>query len=158
MHGPSEKRLDPADRFLLRTLGGGSLSVVHQDGTSAVVLRPCKPLAVVVYLALATDRAASRAVLVDLLWFHQERPQALSGLRVALNTLRRELGGDVVGVDADPVTLDERIETDRDALVDAWRRRDFETVVNLYDGHFFPDFATPGGAAFEQWVDAEREW
>jgi DNA-binding SARP family transcriptional activator len=87
MPGPFEKRRDPADRFVLRTLGGASLSVVHQDGTSEIILRPSKP-ARGRHLSLAPDHSASRASLVDLLWFHRDRPQALSGLRVALNTLR----------------------------------------------------------------------
>jgi hypothetical protein len=45
MHDLSKKRRAPGDRFVLRTLGDATLSVVEENGTSEVLLRLTKPLA-----------------------------------------------------------------------------------------------------------------
>ena len=156
MHEPIEKRRDPADRFVLRTLGGAYLSVVHPDGTSEIVLRPSKPLALLTYLAFSHHRSASRTMLLGLLWHDEEPKKARASLRVALNTLRKHVRIGAVAESADPVRLNIDVETDRNELVTAAKRRDREAVVELYEGCFFPDYAAPGCAEFERWVDAER--
>jgi hypothetical protein len=56
----------------------------------------------------------------------------------------------------DVVRLTARIPSDVAAFLSALDRDDAESAVQLYAGDFFPDFAAPGGAAFEHWADTER--
>jgi DNA-binding SARP family transcriptional activator len=143
--GPS-----PDSRLALQTLGGAALHALRPGEPPRLLLDAGKPLAVVTYLALTPERAASRSRLVDLLWSNVESEAARNSLRVALSLLRRRLGPHAFGDAPDPVTLIAPVESDRDALLAAWERQDVEAVVDLYAGDFLPAFASPGGAGFEQ--------
>ena len=139
----------------LKTLGGFEL-IDTVDGAPVRLMGPQKPLAMLVYIALAPGRRVTRDHLVDLLWQNLEVERGRRTLRQTLFSLRQKLG-DVLGSDGEyvvltaPLTVDcERFEEalEREALDDAWAR---------YTGPFVADFATPGSAGFEQWCDRQRD-
>ena len=153
--GEPKKRSDRPS-FRLRTLGKPSLLRITLDGESTEVLGPGKPLAVVVYLACAPGRSASREHLIDLLWSNLNLDRARHGLRQTLWYLRKRLGPDAIVTRDQEVVLQATFESDRDRFLEAIDRRDFERAVEVYQGEFLPMFAAPGGADFEVWGDMER--
>jgi DNA-binding SARP family transcriptional activator len=119
-------------------------------------LPPGKPLALLAYLACAPGRAASREQLADLLWSDAEADAARHTLRQTLWYIKRKLGTDPFTTAGEVVRLAIPLPTDRDAFLAALDADDPARAVELYGGEFFPGFAAPGGAAFEQWADLER--
>ena len=116
------------------------------------------PLALLVYLAAAPGRTARRDELVTLLWAESGRAQAQRSLRNTIARLRRRFGPDLLPSEDDRVaTLGPTVVVDRDLFLAAAGRQDHETAVALYTGDFFPDFAAPGAAEFEQWAELERQ-
>ncbi len=139
--------------FRLQTLGSAGL---HVEGTDAPVLGPGKPLAVLIYLALAPGRRASRESLLDLCWADLDPARGRPALRQALFHLRRLLGeGAITG--SEELVLALPIPVDRDHFLDAVHRDALEEAVARYTGPFLVDFGIPGGAAFEHWADLERD-
>ena len=144
-------------RLTLTTLGAWSLSYSPSGQPLTTLFGPGKPLALVVYLALAPGRAARREHLLDLLWADVEPDAASHSLRQTIWLLRRRLGRDALKVASEVVQLVAPVETDRDAFLAAVQAQDLETAVALYHGEFLPSFAAPGGAEFERWADLERD-
>ena len=153
MIGPTtESALRPAPPLLLRTLGGAGL--YSADG-ERLLLGPSKSLALLTYLALTPGRRISREFLVELLWADVPPERARNALRQALYQLRRLLDENALpGVEE--LTLTIAIEIDRDRFLSAVEKGDLDDAVERYTGHFLPEFAAPGGAAFERWADLER--
>ena len=121
-----------------------------------VVLHAGKPAAVLVVLASAPARSCTRGQLVDLLWSDLDAERGRANLRQALLVLRRTLGGDSFVVEGERLSLARPLPSDRDAFLRAIDAGELEQAVAQYGGDFVPNFATPGGAAFEHWCDAER--
>lgn len=140
----------------LQTFGGARLLSVAPEGDEVELLGAGKPLALITYLACSPGREVSRPRLVDLLWSDLEPEAARHALRQTLWHIRRRVVDDLITTSADAVALSRSLEFDRDALLAALELRDDEQVVGLYSGEFFPAFAAPGGAGFEQWADVER--
>ena len=138
--------------LLLRTLGTAGL---YADAGAEQLLGPGKPLALFAYLALTPGRRISREFLMELLWADVEPDRARNALRQALFHLRRLLGESAVP-GTEELTLACTVDTDRDLFLDSVERGDLDGAVERYTGSFLPDFAAPGGAAFEQWCDLER--
>ncbi|HXY70034.1 MAG TPA: AAA family ATPase, partial [Gemmatimonadales bacterium] len=148
----------PNDALLtLSTLGAWSLSYSQQGQPIAGLLGPGKPLALLVYLALAPGRTVRREHLIDLLWADVEPDAASHSMRQTIWLIRRRLGRDALQVARDSVQLAARVETDRDAFLAAVQAQHLEHAVALYHGEFLPSFAAPGGAEFERWADLERD-
>ncbi len=143
-------------RFTLHLLGATSLSEHRTEG-SEPLLGPGKPLALLAFLALAPRRTASREQLIELLWADSETELARRSLRQALYQLRRRMGDEAIRGDDEQLTLAADLSTDRDQFLEALDAGDTARAVALYQGPFFPAFAAPGGAGFEQWADYERE-
>jgi DNA-binding SARP family transcriptional activator len=120
-----------------------------------LLLGPGKPLALLVYLALTPGRRTSRESLMDLLWADLEPERARSALRQALFHLRRLLGEDALP-GTEELTLARPVNADRDRFLGAIERGNLEGALESYAGEFLPAFGVPGGAAFEQWADLER--
>ena len=145
---------DPA--IHLRVFGTPGLS--HDAGTPDApgTLPSGKPLALVTFLACAPARSATREQLIDLLWADSERDSARHTLRQTLWYVRRRLGVSPFSTSADTVTLEASLVCDRDEFLAALDVGDLARAVERYSGDFFPGFAAPGGAEFEQWADIER--
>jgi DNA-binding SARP family transcriptional activator len=82
------------------TLGG---LVIRRDGESVTELVPRKVEALLVYLA-CTGRTHSREVLAELFWEERTQERSMGNLRVALTSLRKELG-EYVTITRDRVSL-----------------------------------------------------
>jgi len=142
----------------LKTLGGAVLLGARPGGERFVVLEPGKPLALIVYLALAPERSAMRAHLLELLWADMPHEAAQHALRQTIWYIRRRAGDDLFTASPDRIVLSPLLEVDRHTFVDSVERRDFERAVAQYHGDFLAGFAMSGAgsASFEQWVDIER--
>jgi len=153
MRAPSTESApsEPAT-LLLRTLGAAGL---YADAGAELILGPGKPLALFAYLALTPGRRISREFLMELLWADVEPDRVRNALRQALFHLRRLLGESAVP-GTEELTLACAVEADRDLFLDCVERGDLDAAVDRYSGPFLPDFAAPGGAAFEHWCDLER--
>jgi len=139
----------------LRVLGSAVLTDA-EHALAEPLLGPGKLVALVTYLTLAPRRTASREQLVDLLWGEDDPDAARRNLRQAIYQLRRRLGPSFLGGSDDEVVLAAPITSDRDQFLAAAESGEMAAAVVLYSGPFFPAFAAPGGAAFEQWADLER--
>jgi DNA-binding SARP family transcriptional activator len=147
----------PGDRLSLTTLGSWSLACAAPEAPPGPALGSSKPLALVVYLALAPGRAVRREQLLDLLWADLEPTAAAHALRQTLWILRQRFGEHLVVSGSDELRLAAAVDADRDAFLAAVEARDYEKAVELYRGDFLPGFAAPGGAEFERWADIERD-
>ena len=137
------------------TLGGLTL-FAPSAGSAGPVLGPGKPLALLLYLHSSPSRSASREHLCDLLWADLDPVAARHALRQTLWYLRQRLGAVSIRTDNGDVVLDLEVTCDRDDFVRAVTEGRAEDAVGLYEGHFLPDFAVPGGLDFDHWTDAER--
>lgn len=137
----------------LRTLGDTGL---YPEGAALPRLGPGKPFALLVYLALTPGRRASREFLLDLLWADLDPDRARRALRQTLFHLRRLLGEEILA-GTEELTLSSEIEVDRNRFLAKLEDGATEAAIELYAGHFLPEFGVPGGAAFEHWADLERE-
>ena len=141
----------------LTTLGAVELAAIAPDGSVRPLLGAGKPTALLAYLALSPQRTASRDNLIDLLWSNTEPEQSRRNLRQCLFLLRRLLGDEALVSADDELTLAAPLAVDRDAFLAALGAGDAQAAEALYTGPFFPSFAAPGGADFEQWADLERQ-
>lgn len=137
----------------LRTLGVAALCTNRGD---QLLLAAGKPFALLAYLALAPGRRASRESLLDLLWSDLDRERGRRALRQTLFNLRRVIGDDVIR-GTEELQLASAVRSDHDEFLTALDRGDLERAIATYRGDFLPAFGLPGGAAFEQWADLERE-
>jgi DNA-binding SARP family transcriptional activator len=155
MQAPKRDSPDTLPPPRLVTLGGFTLisSPVHSPST---LLGPGKPLALLLYLHSAPNHRASREHLTDLLWADVEPLAARHALRQTLWYIRQRLGPASIRADNGDVTLGATLTCDRDDFVRAVTEGRDEEAVGIYQGHFLPDFAVPGGLEFDHWADAER--
>ena len=150
---PQDAPQDVPQALTLRTLGAASLT---SGSDRELLLAPGKPLALLVFMALSPGRRTSRESLIDLLWSDVDPDRARNALRQSLFHLRRLLGDDAI-IGTEELTLRRPMTVDRDAFLAALDAQDLPTALALYDGPFLPAFGIPGGVAFEQWADLERE-
>lgn len=115
-----------------------------------------KPLALLTFLH-AAGGAATREQLVDLLWADVPPESGRHTLRQTLWYIRKRLGGQLFATDGDIVRLVAPLSSDRADFLRALDAGDAEAAFQIYTGDFFPGFASPGAAAFEQWADLERQ-
>lgn len=157
MREPQEVQQARASGSPLRLLGPPSVRPPH-SGTAPSVqpLASGKPLALLAYLACAPGRSATREQLIDLLWSDADAEAGRHTLRQTLWYIKRKLGTDPFATAGEVVRLAIPLPCDRDSFLAALDADDPESAVAAYGGDFFPGFAAPGGAAFEQWADLER--
>ncbi|HUR00755.1 MAG TPA: AAA family ATPase [Gemmatimonadaceae bacterium] len=141
----------------LTSLGSASLTSYSLDGSAQKVLRPGKPLALLIYLAASSHRTASREHLIDTLWADVEPERGLRTLRQTIWQIRQLFGDAFITGDGREITLAAPLKFDRDEFLSAVARAQYEEAIDLYKGPFIPDFGVPGGADFEQWADRERD-
>ncbi|MEP6764584.1 MAG: AAA family ATPase [Gemmatimonadaceae bacterium] len=143
----------PNAPLTLRTLG--SVGLYAANGND-IVLGAGKPLALVVFLAFAPGKQASRESLIDLLWADVDPDRGRSSLRQTLFVLRRLLGDDSIN-GTEELTLKLPFVADRDEFLRALESNELDKAIALYTGAYLPAFGVPGGATFEHWADLERE-
>lgn len=151
---PVESVIPPRDDAPLTLTTLGQFTLLDPAGTP--LLGPGKPLALLAYLACSPGRTASREHLIDLLWADADPDRARHALRQALWQLRHAVGdGCLTGREEIALGCDLRV--DRNRFLAAIETGDLEAALALYGGPFLAAFASPGGAGFEHWADAERE-
>jgi DNA-binding SARP family transcriptional activator len=155
MTDPGPAETNPA--FRLVTLGSASLLAASSGTSSKTLLRPGKPLALLIYLASSPERTASREHLINLLWADTDPERGLRTLRQTIFQIRQLLGDNAVTSSGRDLCLALPLEFDRDEFLSAVSRGDAESATAIYKGPFLPDFGVPGGAEFEQWADRERD-
>lgn len=112
---------------------------VERDTQTVVRFRTQKTAVLLVLLALKGKQ--SREKICTLLWPDANPESARNSLSVALSSLRRELGEDVLNTDRQDIALNlGKVITDVDAFNDALRSGDYAQAVDLYSGHFLPGF------------------
>jgi len=142
----------------LRVLGTIDLDRPGDPAPRALVSQP-KRLALLVYLALARPRGPQRRdLLLACFWPDSDLERGRGALRLALHSLRRSLGADVLtgsgeqGVGVAPGTLwCDAAEFDR--ALDEGRPAD---ALALYGGELLPGFHLSGEDEWERWLGAER--
>jgi DNA-binding SARP family transcriptional activator len=140
-----------------RLIALGRLTIVSSSPHEpATLLGPGKPAALLLYLHSAPNRSAPREHLTDLLWADLDQTAARHALRQTVWYLRQRLGPDCVGAANGDVVLTLDLTCDRDDFVRAITEGRADDAVAIYQGHFLPNFAVPGGLEFEHWADAER--
>ena len=144
-------------QFLLRTLGGLALEQRGPDGTSVVVQRGGKPLALLAYLSVADGKRMRRAALADLLWGDESPESARGSLRQALHTLRRTVGEELFEGDRTQLALrDGVVDSDHTHFMDASAMGDAEEMLRWYRGPFCDELVVRGALALERWIESER--
>lgn len=143
----------------LRLLGGLDLRDEAGHSKSAVLAQP-KRLALLAYLALASDSGfCRRDVIAALLWSEQDQEHARGSLRQALRFLRRELGDQVIQNRGEEEIALNRSQVWCDA---AEFRRALGSgapadAVRLYRGGLLEGFFVGDASAeFDQWLETER--
>jgi DNA-binding SARP family transcriptional activator/predicted ATPase len=139
----------------IHTLGG---LTIECDGQLIVGFASRKVEALLVYLA-CTGHAHPREVLAELLWEERSQAQSLSNLRVALASLRQQVGPYVtitrqtVAINPGSAYWLDVAELERNLSAAA---APLEQALSLYQGDFLAGFYIRS-RGFEDWVLAERE-
>ena len=124
----------------------GQLALSESDFSRA------KPLLLLTYLSLAGG-ALERRHVAELFW--HGKSDHLNSLSSALNQLRRLVPG---SVEADEVRVWTPFRSDAHELEDVFATKDFERVINLYEGPFLETVnASRLGEELETWVLETRE-
>jgi DNA-binding SARP family transcriptional activator len=140
----------------LVTLGGASLLRESVSGASVIAVPLGKPLALLVYLACAPGRAATRDQLIELLWANLGTAEARHSLRQTLWYLRRRTSDGLISTDGDAVQLASALPSDHDDFLRSVEEQELDAAVAIYKGEFLADFAAPGARRFEHWLGGER--
>lgn len=129
-------------------LRGPSGNLVH--------FRSRKHFALLVYLALNSDRAHRRERLVHLLWSDSESSKARHSLSQALYAVRRLLNGAVHIEGEDLEIKSDGLQVDALELERLLEAGDSEAAADLYRGEFLEGFWVRGAQGFEEWAGHER--
>jgi DNA-binding SARP family transcriptional activator len=139
--------------FELRCLGEATL---RDPSGKLIHFRSRKHLAVLIFLALNSDRAHRRERLVGLLWSKAEDAKARHSLSQALYALRRLLNGAVhiEGEDLELKLVNLRVDVlELERLVSAGEA---SAAADMYRGDFLEGFWIRGAQGFEEWGERER--
>jgi DNA-binding SARP family transcriptional activator len=138
----------------ITTLGGLS---IQRDGEPVTEFATRKVEALLIYLA-CTGRTHAREVLAELFW--EERPpgRGRGNLRVALTSLRKHVGEDLI-ITRNTVTLNPEADVwlDVTELQENFHAGQVEEAMALYRGDFLAGFHVRGCPGFEDWLTLERE-
>jgi DNA-binding SARP family transcriptional activator len=144
----------------LQLLGG--LDLIEPDGRGelrSVLVQP-KRVALLVYLALASDqRFRRRDTVVGLFWPEVDAEHARGALRQALRFLRGELGSDaLLSRGEDDVGVNHQaVDCDAAAFERACESGDWTGALALYRGDLLTGvYIADISAEFEQWLEGER--
>jgi TolB-like protein/DNA-binding SARP family transcriptional activator len=145
----------------LRLLGGFAAKL-DRGARPEVRIRSRKGCALIAYLAMHSERRASRERLSDLLWGDRFDDRARQNLRQCLVGVRTDLANagadllvleqDAVGLRSDRLTVD---ALDFATLADASDLLHQEQAISLYHGDFLAEFSLDV-EGFDEWVRSER--
>ncbi len=152
------------------------------DGKSLAGFETDKARALLVYLAVESDRPHRRQRLAGLLWSDQPEEKALHSLRQTLSGLRKTLGDDRAAGDIPPFLIINRDSVQFDPSCDHWLDvrafdislgaalkfrqrantgrpdiRSLQHAAALYRGQFLDQFYLSGSALFDEWASLQRE-
>jgi DNA-binding SARP family transcriptional activator len=140
--------------YTLRTFGG--LHVEGPGGPLRGAAAQRRSLALLVVVAVASDRGVSRDTLAAMLWPESDEERARRALAQTLYRVRQELGSELVQ-GGDRLRLNPALlNVDVLQLEAAIERGDRERAVELYHGPFLEGFYVPNAPEFERWADGER--
>ncbi len=137
----------------LRCLGEATL---RSPTGELIHFRSRKHLALLIYLALNTDRAHRRERLAGLLWSESEDSKARHSLSQALYAVRRLLDGAVRIEGEDLEFTPEGVSVDVLELERTLESGDAATAADLYRGDFLEGFWVRGAQGFDEWIVRER--
>ncbi len=156
-------------RLQINTFGGLDIQL---DGRPLTGLASRKAEALLVYLA-ANPRPHPREVLAELLWDELPQRRAMTNLRVALTSLRKQLDG-FLSISREHLAF--KPETDAwldkhafeqllinshadepEGLITPEIALSTAQAVDLYHGEFLQGFFLKGASGFEDWTTRERE-
>ena len=140
--------------FTLKALGG--LVVEGPAGPLGGAAAQRRTLALLVLVAMARKRGASREKLVGLLWPDTSDERARHALAQTLYRLRHEFGDEAVEA-GEPLRLNTTVfRVDVAEWEGRIARGELEEAAAMYGGPFLDGFVLPGAAEFERWAEAER--
>jgi DNA-binding SARP family transcriptional activator len=147
----------PPSRPSLRLLGGAALFAGDGTAVTGPVAQRHR-LALLAILARAAPAGVQRERLTGLLWPERDKESARNLLRVALHTVRQEVGHDAIPTVGTEVRLDlDAIRVDVAEFTNALARGDAASAVQRYGGPFLDGMHLDQGAdAFEDWSTTER--
>lgn len=138
----------------INTLGSLSISL---DGEPVTGLASRKVEAILVYLA-CTGRVHPREVLGEFFWEERTQERAMGNLRVALASLRKELGEYVeITRDTAAINPEADIWLDVHELESKLDGGLVANAVELYQGPFLEGFFLREAREFEDWLYQERK-
>ncbi|MDH3495223.1 MAG: hypothetical protein OER21_00460 [Gemmatimonadota bacterium] len=117
-----------------------------------------RPLALLALLAIAGEDGLTRDRLIGLLWPEMDEPRARHNLSDVAHNIRHDLGPECLLTRGDVLWLAQTCVTaDVVQFEEALARADLESASRLYRGPFLDGFHLGAGAAFDQWVERERQ-
>src|SRR5438552_3743788 len=144
----------------LSTLGSIDLRDASGRPIQHVLVQP-KPLALLVYLAVAEPRGFHRRdKLVALFWRELDGAHARAALRAAVHRLRASLGDDVIiSRGTEEIALaEDKLRCDVCVFDRLLREQQPQQALSLYRGHFLEGLYVPEATAeLEHWVADVRE-
>ena len=140
-----------------RLLTLGRLALLDGEGHDLLPPETTKLLGLLAFLAAAPGRRATREQLIDLFWNDRSLTHARGSLRQALHRLRDTLGERYLPQGSGDVVLTDALTCDRDEFLATVAAGSLDDAIERYGGEFVPGYLSRGGAAFEQWRDAERD-
>ncbi|MDX1435359.1 MAG: tetratricopeptide repeat protein [Anaerolineales bacterium] len=116
-----------------------------------------KAEAILVYLALA-GQPVPRQVLADIFWEEAPETRAMTNLRVALASIKKQLEPFIdIGRQSVRVDAQANLWVDALELARSLAEGDIESGIALYTGEFLDGFHLRGSARFEEWQTITRE-
>lgn len=136
----------------------GSALVTSDEGTTSALSSRRHPVALLALLATAPSHTSSRAKLVGLLWPEVPERTARNRLTSCVYEIRTALGGEALTSVGDGLRFDpEAIPCDVCRFEEALAAGDEGSAVELYEGPYLDGFHLGGSAAFDEWVERERD-
>jgi DNA-binding SARP family transcriptional activator len=141
--------------FWCRTCG--TLALFTSPAETTVLMEAGRPLAILVYLALAPKRRAGRDHLCELIWSGTDLRDSRHSLRQALYRCRQATGGtDLVLGCANDLELSPLVDLDCLAGERAVSDGDLQTALGWLRGDFLEGFSLPESREFESWAESQR--
>ena len=135
----------------------GDLALYRTPSDDSPLMDAGKPLAILVYLALAPRQRAGRDHVAELMWPGTDLTDARHSLRQALYRLRQAVGGmEVVEASDNDLELSPVVELDCLVAERALAGGDAPQALGKLRGNFLEGFSLPESREFESWAESQR--
>jgi DNA-binding SARP family transcriptional activator len=131
----------------------GELALYPHRYETAPIMTAGKPLALLAYLALATEGTADRDYLRELLWPDSDSSARHHSLRQCRYRLRALTGSDLVVQEGSNLRLCASLAFD---CLEGERASEPTASWRLLEGNFLAGFAIPESREFEEWAESQR--